>query len=229
MDWVFFDCFNTLIDDFDSQGTIDGLETIAHLPVEAGVFATAEAFREAFREARTVNWWRPESEVHLAVRLHEMLVRREGMDLTSSVNLVDQMMVAFDATYPATLRLTPRVEEMLEYWAKVARLAVVSNFFMPGWPQQVLEANGLGKYFEFVVDSAMIGAKKPEPKIYLEALRLAGVTPAKVLFIGDDYQRDVVAPRMHGMQARHVCRFGDRPGTARSPETDAIRHWDEFR
>jgi hypothetical protein len=68
MDWVFFDCFNTLIDDFDSQGTIDGLETIAYLPLDAGVFDTAVAFREAGREARAVNWWRPESEVHLAVR-----------------------------------------------------------------------------------------------------------------------------------------------------------------
>jgi putative hydrolase of the HAD superfamily len=229
MDWVFFDCFNTLIDDFDSQGTIDGLETIAHLPVEAAVFDTAEAFREAFREARAVNWWRPESEVHLAVRLYEVLVRRGEMGSPSADLLVEQMMAAFDATYPATLRLTPRVEEMLDHWAGVARLAVVSNFFMPGWPEQVLEANGLGQYFEFVVDSAVIGAKKPEPKIYLEALRLAGAEPAKVLFVGDDYQRDVVAPRAQGMQARHVCRFGDRPGTVPSLDLDAIRHWDEFR
>ncbi|MFT4633533.1 MAG: HAD superfamily hydrolase (TIGR01549 family) [Candidatus Pseudothioglobus sp.] len=229
MDWVFFDCFNTLIDDFDSQGTIDGLETIAHLPVEAGIFPTAEAFREAFRDARAVNWWRPESEVHLAVRLHAVLSRLGGVDATAADRLVDQMMTAFEATYPATLRLTPRVQEMLEHWSKVARLAVVSNFFLPGWPQQVLEAHGLGRYFEFVVDSAVIGAKKPEPEIYLEALRLAGVGADKVLFVGDDYQRDVLAPRSHGMQARHVCRFGDRPGTVVSPEMNAVRHWDEFR
>ena len=145
MDWVFFDCFNTLIDDFDSQGTIDGLETIAYLPVNAGVFDTAVAFREAVREARAVNWWRPESEVHLAVRLQEVLVRRGGMEATAAVRLVDEMLVAFEVTYPATLRLTPRVQEMLEHWAGVARLAVVSNFFMPGWPQQVLETHGLGQ------------------------------------------------------------------------------------
>jgi putative hydrolase of the HAD superfamily len=199
------------------------------LPVEAGVFDTAEAFREAFREARAVNWWRPESEVHLAVRLHRVLSRSGGMDSVAADRLVDQMMTAFDATYPATLRLTPRVQEMLEHWSAVARLAVVSNFFMPSWPQQVLKAHGLGEYFEFVVDSAAIGAKKPEPKIYLEALRLAGVAPSKVLFVGDDYQRDVVAPRKYGMRARHVCRFGDRPGTALSPDADAIKHWDEFR
>jgi HAD superfamily hydrolase (TIGR01549 family) len=229
MDWVFFDCFNTLIDDFDSQGTIDGLETIAYLPVEAGVFDTAVAFREAFREARAVNWWRPDSEVHLAVRLQEVLVRRGGMEAPAAVGLVDEMLAAFEVTYPATLRLTPRVQEMLEHWAAVARLAVVSNFFMPGWPQQVLETHGLGQYFEFVIDSAAIGAKKPEPKIYREALRLAGVAPGNVLFVGDDYQRDVVAPREYGMQARHLCRFGHRPGTAPSPDSDPIRHWDEFR
>jgi putative hydrolase of the HAD superfamily len=229
MDWIFFDCFNTLIDDFDAEGTIDGLETIAHLPVDAGVFDTPVAFREAFREAREFNWWRPESEVHLAVRLQQVLLRRGGMGAPAAVELVSQMLTTFDATYPATLRLTARVEEMLAHCAKVARLAVVSNFFMPGWPQQVLDAHGLGGYFEFVVDSAMVGAKKPEPEIYLEALRLADVTPDRVLFVGDDYQRDVLTPRLYGMQARHVCRFGDRPGVVSSPDRDAIRHWDEFR
>ena len=93
----------------------------------------------------------------------------------------------------------------------------------------MLEYHGLGDYFEFVIDSAALGAKKPESEIYQAALQRVGVDPAEVLFVGDDYQRDVVAPRTHGMQARHVCRHGVRPGIDPSPEDNAIKHWDAFR
>ena len=93
----------------------------------------------------------------------------------------------------------------------------------------MLEQVGLGDYFEFVIDSAAVGAKKPEPEIYQAALQRVAVDPAQVLFVGDDYHRDVLAPRTHGMQARHVCRHGVRPGIEPSPEASAIKHWDEFR
>ena len=61
MQWVFFDCFNTLVDDFDAEGAIDGLETIAHLPVAAGLFESQAAFRSAYRTARQYNWWQTNS------------------------------------------------------------------------------------------------------------------------------------------------------------------------
>jgi HAD superfamily hydrolase (TIGR01549 family) len=228
MQWVFFDCFNTLVDDFDAEGAIDGLETIAHLPVEAGLFESEAAFRSAYRAARQYNWWQTDSEVHFDVRLHAVFCRSGGMDAATATVLVKQMLEVFAATYPASLRLTREVEPMLQRWSKVANLAVVSNFFLPGWPQQVLAEFGLGQYFQFVIDSAAVGAKKPEPGIYQAALAQAAVAPAEVLFIGDDYERDVLMPRQLGMQARHVCRWADRPGVVASPDADAIRHWDDF-
>ncbi|MDC0174098.1 hypothetical protein OAI54_00730, partial [Pseudomonadales bacterium] len=64
---MLFDCFNTLIDDFDASGSIDGLETIAHLPVAAGLFPSVSKFRSAYTAARAVNWWQSDSEVHFEV------------------------------------------------------------------------------------------------------------------------------------------------------------------
>ena len=41
--WIFFDCFNTLLDDFDETGDESGLSPIVHLPVRDGYFATLRA------------------------------------------------------------------------------------------------------------------------------------------------------------------------------------------
>lgn len=34
--WIFFDCFNTLLDDFDEAGDESGLGSILDLPVREG-------------------------------------------------------------------------------------------------------------------------------------------------------------------------------------------------
>jgi HAD superfamily hydrolase (TIGR01509 family) len=229
MQWVLFDCFNTLIDDFEADGSIDGLDTIAHLPVAAGLYPSISSFRSAYSAARALNWWQSNSEVHFPVRLREVFIRDARVSCAAAEQMTDEMLDEFARSYPGSLRLTLGVEAMLQAWSRHCRLAVVSNFFMPDWPQKMLEQVGLGDYFEFVIDSAAVGAKKPEPEIYQAALQRVAVDPAQVLFVGDDYHRDVLAPRTHGMQARHVCRHGVRPGIEPSPEASAIKHWDEFR
>tara|TARA_B110000977_G_scaffold198291_1_gene282831 strand:- start:615 stop:1313 length:699 start_codon:yes stop_codon:yes gene_type:complete len=227
--WILFDCFNTLVDDFDQAGSIDGLTTIQHLPVEAGVFASVEAFRLAYTQSREMNWWQDDSEVHLDVRLEALFRKQENISDQDVAVLVTQMLDLFSVTYIDTIRLTSGVEAMLKAWAPIAKLGVVSNFFLPGWPKKFLEQLDLADYFEFVIDSAELNSKKPEAPIYQTAINMTGVEPDKILFVGDDFLRDVERPRELGMKARHYCRFGERPGVNKSPETDPIKHWDSFR
>lgn len=229
MNWVLFDCFNTLIDDFDKSGSIDGLETIQHLPVAAGAFGTEQAFREAYNAGRKINWWQRTSEVHLNVRLRAVFEQQGTLDMDEITVLVDDMLQCFSDTYIDTVRLTHGVENMLGAWSKVAKLAVVSNFFLPGWPKKFLDQLGLGVHFQFVIDSAEVCSKKPDDLIYIKALQKTGVSPEQITFVGDDYHRDVVRPRQFGMKAHHFCRFGDRPGVERSPENRPIKNWEMFR
>jgi hypothetical protein len=73
----------------------------------------------------------------------------------------------FDSTYMDRLRLTSGVE--------VARLAVVSNFFLPDWPRRVLKEFGISSRFDFVVDSCSVGYKKPGTEIFEAAVKKAGL------------------------------------------------------
>jgi HAD superfamily hydrolase (TIGR01549 family) len=79
------------------------------------------------------------------------------------------------------------------------RLGVISN--ADGRMEAVLAAAGLRPYLEFVVDSHLVGAEKPDPRIFLEGLRRMEVAPEEALYVGDLYPVDVVGARGVGMDA----------------------------
>ncbi|MEZ5321467.1 MAG: HAD family phosphatase [Microthrixaceae bacterium] len=63
-----------------------------------------------------------------------------------------------------------------------------------------LVEQGLDGVFEHVVNSAELGAKKPEPAAYRAALDLLGVEATRALFI-DDHEPNVVGAREVGLRA----------------------------
>ncbi len=77
-------------------------------------------------------------------------------------------------------------------------LGIISNLIgtreIPDW----LEAEGFTSYFESVVLSSVLGIRKPDPGIYLEAARRAGVEPRKCVYVGDNLKRDVTGTREAG-------------------------------
>ncbi len=77
-------------------------------------------------------------------------------------------------------------------------LGIISNLIgtreIPEW----LEAEGFSKYFKSVVLSSVFGKRKPDPAIYLEAARLAGVDPSHCAYVGDNLKRDVTGTRQAG-------------------------------
>jgi putative hydrolase of the HAD superfamily len=79
------------------------------------------------------------------------------------------------------------------------RLGIVSN--SDGRVEEALEAAGLRQYFDVVVDSALAGVEKPDPRIFHAALEALGVLPEEALYVGDLYDVDVVGARAAGMDA----------------------------
>ncbi len=71
---------------------------------------------------------------------------------------------------------------------------VITSQEIPDW----LEEDGLAQYFKSVVLSSVMGIRKPDPEIYLEAARRAGVEPAKCVYVGDNLKRDVSGTRNAG-------------------------------
>ena len=86
------------------------------------------------------------------------------------------------------------------------RLGVVSN--SDGRVEQALAAAGLRDYFDVVVDSALAGVEKPDPRIFAPALAALGVAPEEALYIGDMYEVDVVGARAAGLGTALVAPGG---------------------
>lgn len=77
-------------------------------------------------------------------------------------------------------------------------LGIISNVITENEIPEWLEADGLSPYFEAVALSSVLGWRKPDPAIFLEATRQAGVAPARSAYVGDNPSRDVIGSRRAG-------------------------------
>jgi putative hydrolase of the HAD superfamily len=79
------------------------------------------------------------------------------------------------------------------------RAAVISN--SNGSVRSILDALGLARHLEFVIDSSEVGVEKPDPRIFRLALEAGGLDPGAVVYVGDLYSVDVQGARAVGMDA----------------------------
>jgi HAD superfamily hydrolase (TIGR01509 family) len=77
--------------------------------------------------------------------------------------------------------------------------AVISN--SNGSARALLEGAGLVGELDFVIDSALVGVEKPDPRIFRLGLEQAGVAPHEAVYIGDLYSIDVLGSRAAGLRA----------------------------
>jgi HAD superfamily hydrolase (TIGR01509 family) len=86
------------------------------------------------------------------------------------------------------------------------RLAVVSN--SNGTVARLLEAHGLTRWLDAVVDSGVVGFEKPDPRIFRHAASILGVEPQEAVHVGDLYSVDVIGARAAGARAILLDPFG---------------------
>lgn len=102
-----------------------------------------------------------------------------------------------------------RLRPVLERLGGRYRMGIVSNFY--GNLEGILEAEGLRPLFGAVADSGVVGVTKPEPAIFLHALRKLGASPAECVMVGDSVKRDIAGAKGLGMRKALVCAAADAP------------------
>jgi putative hydrolase of the HAD superfamily len=105
-------------------------------------------------------------------------------------------------------RAFTEVPATLERWrAAGLRLVVASNWDIS--LHDVLERTGLRALLDGVATSAEVGASKPAPEVFEEALSLAGVGASEALHVGDSLSADVEGARGVGIEAVWLNRTGE--------------------
>jgi putative hydrolase of the HAD superfamily len=111
----------------------------------------------------------------------------------------------FDAVYqefavPGAWRLEPGALELLQDLGRAGfRLGIISNFDLR--LREILKHVGVLDLFEQIVVSSQVGAEKPSPRIFEEALRRFAIEPAELLHVGDEEKADGEGARALGIQA----------------------------
>jgi putative hydrolase of the HAD superfamily len=86
------------------------------------------------------------------------------------------------------------------------KLAVVSN-----WDDRLeplLHQLGLATYFRRILMSSVVGAHKPDARIFQRASEAVGVAPGKILHVGDSWVEDFEGAQRAGMSAVRIRRSG---------------------
>jgi putative hydrolase of the HAD superfamily len=112
------------------------------------------------------------------------------------------------ATQRLWSRVLPGVPEALRaLHAAGLTLVLVSN--SDGTVEQGMTQVGLRPYLHHVVDSAVVGVEKPDPRIFRHALDAVGARPERTVHVGDLYAVDVLGARAAGIHAVLLDPHGD--------------------
>jgi putative hydrolase of the HAD superfamily len=115
---------------------------------------------------------------------------------------------AYAPAFRSAQRLFPDVPGLLAA-AEDERLPVALLTNSAQAPTRVkLEALDLVDRFDVVVTTDTLGFGKPDPRVYLEACRLLGAEPDRVLCIGDSIEWDVLGAQAAGLRAVWLDRGG---------------------
>lgn len=100
--------------------------------------------------------------------------------------------------YEAAKSKVAEARPVLETLMKKYPLVLVSNFY--GNIENVLKDFGIDGCFKKIIESAVVGVRKPDPKIFELGVEALGVKPEETLVVGDSYSKDIVPAEKIGCQ-----------------------------
>ena len=90
-----------------------------------------------------------------------------------------------------TLALLNENKQVLEHLKQAGYpMVLVSNFY--GNINQVLKDAGIDGYFKEVIESAVVGVRKPNPAIFALGVCALDLPASQVLVVGDTYSKDIM-------------------------------------
>ena len=101
-----------------------------------------------------------------------------------------------DGIYDGVRQETARSRKVLAEVKKDYPMALVSNFY--GNISTVLREFMLDGFFDNVIESAVVGVRKPDPQIFVLGAEALGLKPDEAVVIGDSYDKDIVPAKQAG-------------------------------
>lgn len=208
---------------FDYGGTIDSHgDHWSHIIRQgwqaAGLDVDEQIFRDCYvyaeRELARVRHILPGDNFHVLLdkKMHIEMSRLKqtgvtDFDLDSAARSAAQY--CYDAARAAVDEARPVLAELSKHYPMV----LVSNFY--GNVDEVLRDFDLRRYFTGVIESAVVGVRKPDPRIFQLGVVALGLPADQVLVVGDSLRKDILPARTLG------CKTAWIKGRGWTPDEDA--------
>lgn len=194
---------------FDYGGTIDTnsrhwAEVLWEKYQEFNVPVDKASFREAYvhgeRSLAKFPLIKPEHNFHdmLNIKLNiqiSYLIENGKIDgsLAEKYNYAKSIA---GSSYRYVLDVLQKTRPVVEQLSSEYKLVLVSNFY--GNIETVLKDFGLYDYFSGIIESSVVGVRKPDPAIYRLGVEAIGLPAGEVLVVGDSFSKDVIPAKSVG-------------------------------
>ena len=139
------------------------------------------------------------------VMLHKMMVQIGYLKAQGALKGYDTDVVATTIAarcYEEAREAVAEARVVLEYLAEHMPLALVSNFY--GNISSVLADFDLLRFFPTIVESSVVGVRKPDPRIFTLGIEALGMAAEDVLVVGDSIGKDLIPAASLGCRTAWV-------------------------
>ncbi len=197
---VFFDLYNTLVT-YDPPREVIEAKILKDFGIEVSPesllrpITTADDFIYKEHARSPISKRSKEETTALYMQYHGIVLKEAGLEAPKELIIgilgkwmsLDVKMVLFDDAIPALTNLKERG----------LILGLISNVDRDVAP--LYQGLGLSDWLQVMVTSQEVGFNKPHPEIFKAALKQAGVKPEEAIYVGDQYQIDVLGAKKAGM------------------------------
>ena len=184
---------------FDYGGTLDTGgqhwgKVIWHAYERQQVPVSEEAFRDAYVHAeRTLGKnpiIQPDFTFYKTIET-KIRIQLEFLKEQNYVSSVSSYLKPLtDSLYEATVKETAKSREVLLQLKQQYPMVLVSNFY--GNIATVLKEFKLDGIFDTIIESAVVGVRKPDPQIFTLGVEALGMRPDEVVVVGDSMDKDII-------------------------------------
>lgn len=167
-----------------------------HVPVGKADFREAYVYGE--RTLARIPLVKPEDNFHdvlcIKTKLQmEYLIEQGNLEQTDAMEYAVKIA---DSCYQYVLSVLEKTRPVVQSLSRKYKLVLVSNFY--GNIRSVLKDFELDDFFSDVIESSVVGVRKPDPAIYRLGVEVLKLPAENVLVVGDSFSKDMVPAKTVG-------------------------------
>ncbi len=193
---VFFDLDHTLWDfETNSRSTFELIFEKYQIPI------AVDDFKTRYKPINEQYWklYREDKITKEKLRYGRLTDAFKALNFELSEEMIHILSEEYIAYLSSFNTLFEGAIEILEYLNKKYKLHIITNGFNEVQHKK-LENALLKPYFEQIITSELAGVKKPNPKIFYYAMKLANARAEESIMIGDNFEADILGAKHLGMQ-----------------------------